>query len=218
MSFRRRNVGVAQPSESDFHPAQSARKPDISEKSLGVSSVSIQAQPRIPGVRPSPLNGRPTTSTGTLSLDGLLAGHSGLALGSSLMFEESGTTDFAGILLKYYAAQGISHGHKVHVVGVQEQWTRELPDVIEQTSSGVNGETNKSDDKDVMKIAWRYERFGDFGSGTHSPIGWTTPFSVHSLALNVQRRPLNENENSSDSANVISNGASDSSLASIPLW
>ena len=48
------------------------------------------------------------TSTGTASLDGLLGGHSGLALGNSLLIEESGTTDFAGALLKYYAAEGIS--------------------------------------------------------------------------------------------------------------
>lgn len=148
MAFRKRNVGINRvPTGSDVPSPAAASSP---------------APTIIPGIRPSPVDGRPTTSTGTPSLDGILAGHAGFALGSSLLVEESGTTDFAGALLKYYAAEGIIQGHKVHVVGLGEQWGRELPGLVgvadgepDATSSGIKS-------KERMKIAWRYERLGEF--------------------------------------------------------
>ena len=111
------------------------------------------------GVRPSPIDGRPTTSTGTPSLDGLLAGHAGLALGTSLLIGESGTTDYAGALLRFYAAEGVVQGHRVHVVGMPEAWGRELPGIAEE-----RGERKKEEAKERMKIAYRYERLGQFGA------------------------------------------------------
>jgi hypothetical protein len=141
MSFRKRNVVIAQPGSSQ--------------------SVNVRSEkPPVPGVRPSPLDGRPTTSTGTRSLDNLLAGHAGLAMGTSLLVEENGTTDFAGALLRYFAAEGIVQGHQVHVMGMNEAWGRELPAVAEGNSM------KKEDEKNIdekMKIAWRYERLGEFG-------------------------------------------------------
>ena len=76
---------------------------------ISTSSASQAATPKtdnapVPGVRPSPHDSRPITSTGTPSLDNLLAGHAGLPLGTSLLIEEHGTTDFSGVLLRYYAA------------------------------------------------------------------------------------------------------------------
>lgn len=146
MAFRKRNVGIN-------------RVPTGSEPSSPATAPS-QAPASIPGIRPSPVDGRPTTSTGTPSLDGILAGHAGFALGSSLLIEESGTTDFAGALLKYYAAEGVVQGHRVHVVGLGEPWGRELPGLIGvadgETETAPNG--NK---KERMKIAWRYERLGE---------------------------------------------------------
>ena len=136
--------------------------------SSGQSSVSVEKAP-VPGVRPSPLDGRLTTSTGTRSLDSLLAGHTGLALGTSLLIEESGTTDFGGSLLRYYASEGIVQGHHVHVLGMNEVWGRELPGLSGEGSSTKSEEQRTSDDK--MKIAWRYERLGEFGAsarGGHS--------------------------------------------------
>lgn len=121
------------------------------------------AVPDIPaaGVRPSPVTSHPTTSTGTPSLDGLLGGHAGVALGSSLLIEESGTTDFAGALLRYYAAEGICQGHVVHVVGAGESWVRELPGVSEEKSRDKGPKVSVDEEK--MKIAWRYERLGQAG-------------------------------------------------------
>ncbi len=146
MSFRKRNVIVTSPG----NPSQSSRSAE---------NDTVQ------GVRPSPLDGRLTLSTGTRSLDALLSGHAGLALGASLLIEESGTTDFGGVLLRHFAAEGIVQGHHVHVLGMNEAWGRDFPGL-----TGTNGGTSNSDNEkgvaaDRMKIAWRYERLGQFGRG-----------------------------------------------------
>lgn len=153
MSFRKRNVGLT-----------STPLPPVSPGvALSLPPASVQQTPQIPGVRPSPLDGRSTTSTGTQSLDDLLAGHAGLVLGNSLLIEESGTTDYAGILLRYYAAEGVLQGHKVHVVAVGEQWRKDLPGPIDVGISSSKEDSIKFMDKEKMKIAWRYERLGEFG-------------------------------------------------------
>lgn len=151
MSFRKRNIALG-----------SAR--------TGEAPAPAPAKTQLPGVRPSPLDGRPVTSIAS-TLDGLLAGHGGLALGCSLLIEENGTTDYAGVLLKFFAAEGLSQGHHVHVIGMPEQWGRELP--------GVAGETGKkerpSETADKMKIAWRYQSLGQHSGtpvsrGGHEPL------------------------------------------------
>lgn len=142
MAFRKRNVALG-------------RTPAASSGGEAPSEVASL------GVRPSPLTSNLTTSTGTPSLDGLLGGHAGLALGSSLLVEESGTTDFAGALLRYYAAEGICQGHVVHVVGAGEGWVRELPGVSEEKSR--DKAPKPAVDEEKMKIAWRYEKLGQAG-------------------------------------------------------
>lgn len=127
----------------------------------GVESPPNTHQAPIPGTRPSPLDGRLTTSTGTRSLDTLLAGHAGIPLGTSLIIEESGTTDFGGTLLRYYAAEGVVQGHHIHVLGMNQAWGRELPG-----QAGTEASSKKPKEKEVsedkMKIAWRYERMKGF--------------------------------------------------------
>jgi len=105
----------------------------------------------------------------------LLAGHAGLALGTSLLVEESGTTDFGGALLRYYAAEGIIQAHDVHLLGVHETWARELPGLSAVESS--KDERKSSDEK--MKIAWRYERLGEFGAGARGGRS----FTVHKIVV-----------------------------------
>ncbi|KAJ5527142.1 hypothetical protein N7513_011301 [Penicillium frequentans] len=158
MSFRKRNIGL----------------------SAGVDRAAIpnaSAQPTppesIPGIRPSPDDGRPTTSTGTPSLDGLLAGHAGLPMGKILLIEENGTTDFAGALLRYYAAEGVVQEQKIHVVGVPEQWGRSLPGLIGTAESLEKRSDKRKDER--MKIAWRYERLGEFGAGIAGSRDAPTP-------------------------------------------
>ena len=150
MSFRKRNIGISSISNSDLP-----------------SAAPVVPKTVLPGVRPSPLDGRFVTSTGTSALDSLLAGHGGLALGCSLLIGESGTTDYAGALLKFYVAEGLLQGHHVHVVGLPEQWGRELPGVVDE-----KGKNKSGDEGDKMKIAWRYENLGQFGSTASSRGGW----------------------------------------------
>lgn len=139
MSFRKRNVVIGTPAGSSVqrHPKQTAI-----------------------GTRPSPFDGRPTTSTGTASLDQLLAGHSGLPLGHSILIEESSTTDFGGILLRYYAAEGLVQGHQVHVLGVDDSWRRELPG-LDLNRSKAEEKKGSAANEEKMKIAWRYETLGN---------------------------------------------------------
>ncbi|KAI0003156.1 PAXNEB protein-domain-containing protein [Xylariaceae sp. FL0662B] len=175
MSFRKRNAVI---NSSSSPPSASLR----AEKST------------IPGVRPSPLDGRPTTSTGTASLDNLLAGHSGLPLGTSLLIEEHGTTDFAGVLLRYYAAQGMVHGHQIHVLGLHQGLRIELPGLATQDKSSAKSETPASD---KMKIAWRYESLGSAGAprdrGTQPRESRSTsgsnPVFCHSFDLTKRLSP-----------------------------
>ena len=150
MAFRKRNVAGGPPTQDSF---------------LG----SPKSSTKISGVRPSSLTSQPVISTGAASLDSLLGGHGGLALGCSLLLEESGTTDFAGALLRYYAAEGVCHGHIVHVVGADEGWVRELPGVAHESRSE-RKETSSSEDERML-IAWRYERLGQAGErGAWTPI------------------------------------------------
>lgn len=151
MSFRRRNVGLSASTNQDQN-VQAASKPSI---------------PAPVGVRPSPLDGRVTISTGTPTLDSLLAGHAGLALGTSLLVEENGTTDYAGALLRYFAAEGLVQGHHVHVVGVREKWGRELPGLVGAAEK--REKVQNADDR--MKIAWRYEKLGQFEGTASSARG-----------------------------------------------
>jgi elongator complex protein 4 len=141
MAFRKRNIGIG-------------RQPVSPASPVAVEAPTPVEQ--LPGVRPSPLTSHPVTSTGAPSIDGLLGGHSGLALGSSLLVGEHDTTDFAGALLRYYAAEGLLQGHVVHIVGVGEGWVREQ----EQEKAT---DTDKAA-QDRMKIAWRYERLGQTSS------------------------------------------------------
>jgi len=159
MSFRRRNIGLSPGTPRGI-----------------ASNVPPTRQPvphqAIPGLRPSPVDGRQTTSTGTPTLDNLLAGHAGLPMGNSLLIGESGTTDFSGVLLRYYAAEGVVQEQTVHVVGVGEQWGRALPGLVEAAEGPEDKEPRAKEEK--MKIAWRYERLGEFGAGIAGSRGGAT--------------------------------------------
>jgi len=139
MSFTKRNTVL-----SSARPSQALAQPKA-EKQLA------------PGLRPSPLDGRPTTSTGTSSLDQLLAGHGGLPLGTCLLIEEQGTTDFSGVVLRYYAAEGLVQGHQVHLVGFPAEWKHQLPGVAVPDAKSKTSGSSAAAPEERMKIAWRYE-------------------------------------------------------------
>lgn len=149
MSFVKRNTVLsARPGRPLSQTAQSSAKKQLS-----------------PGIRPSPLDGRPTTSTGTASLDQLLAGHGGLPLGTCLLVEEQGTTDFSGVLLRYYAAEGLVQGHQVHLVGYPPEWRHQLPALTLAAPDGKPKPVQPAPaPEDKLKIAWRYEALGNAAS------------------------------------------------------
>ena len=143
MSFRRKNVIIG------TGPAANSSTASPPEK-----------QHQAVGIRSSPLDGRLTTSTGTPSLDAVFGGHSGLPMGTSLLVEEAGTTDFGAVILRYYAAEGLVQGHNVHVLGASEDWRRELPGL--SSKAAASGRVSRQGMADTpaeekMKIAWRYE-------------------------------------------------------------
>lgn len=147
MAFRKRNVVLRL--ASDPESSETASEPPLPQGAL-------------PGVRPSLSSSASVTSTGTAELDGLLGGHGGLALGSSFMIGEYGTTDYAGALLRAYVAQGLLHGHDVHLVGVGKGWTQNLPGLASESSSRASRGSGE-DTSEKMKIAWRYEKLGRAG-------------------------------------------------------
>ncbi|KAK6338047.1 hypothetical protein TWF696_001518 [Orbilia brochopaga] len=152
MSFRKRSVVLSADTTTTNPTAATPAATNI--------NTPTATPPK--GTRPSFLTGVSTTSTGTASLDALLSGHAGQPLGSLLLIEESSTTDFAGALLRYYAAEGVVQGQRVVAVGVPESWGRELPGLSERredNSDSTGGGKGKSAER--MKIAWRYEVMGN---------------------------------------------------------
>ncbi|CCG81590.1 PAXNEB protein superfamily [Taphrina deformans PYCC 5710] len=141
-------------------------------------NASSQPLPR--GVRPSAANGVPVTSSGCMSLDTVLSGHGGMPVGSGLVIEENGTTDFSSVLLRYFAVEGLLQGQNLWIGGgVGEHWVRDLPAATDVVAED---ETSNKRLEERMKIAWRYSSLGDFGSG-----------------LRAQNRPLPSNNNNADS-------------------
>lgn len=59
----------------------------------------------------------------------------------------------------------------MHVVGIGEQWGRELPGVTGEIGGNGGKAAGAVVDKEKMKIAWRYERLGEFGAGSSTRGG-----------------------------------------------
>lgn len=67
-------------------------------------------------------------------------------------------------------------GHAVIVVGVGEGWIRELPAVVgDAEAAATSSSSRRKDGAERMKIAWRYERLGEFGSGLAGSSRGTLP-------------------------------------------
>lgn len=191
MSFKKRSIGASKIADRSVDLSTSADTPDAA------TTASTHSAPV--GTRPSPIDGRLTTSTGTPTLDALLAGHAGLPLGHSILLEENGTTDYAGSLLKYYAAEGIVQGHELHIVGVRDGWTRELPGLVGVTDNKT-GAASISRDEDKMKIAWRYEKLGQFGEGPGSRGVFILQISIDNSQCNTFAAAASERHGSSNAS------------------
>lgn len=213
MSFRKRNEPLSGGSLAPSARAPSLRTPISSRVPIVARSPLAPGQPRTalssvnarrekapevdalagnPGIRPSTVTSQPTVSTGCGDLDKIMI-HLGLPLGTSLLIEESGTTDFASVLLRNFAAQGIMHNRldkntiycHVVVVGAPASWAKDLPgeykgnskdqkkNKIAQDSSKIS--VSNMAEKD-LKIAWRY---GVNGHGDRLHDSEEVPNSVY---------------------------------------
>ncbi|AET40926.1 Elongator subunit ELP4 Ecym_7073 [Eremothecium cymbalariae DBVPG len=118
-------------------------------KELDIMKVAdLSVAENHPGIRPSPATSQQTTSTGSQDVDKLL-GHMGLPLGQSLLIEEQTTTDFASILAKSFASQGVIHNRveggnamkngNTHLVlfTLNKNYARELPGVFKGSKKEV---------------------------------------------------------------------------------
>ncbi|KAI9596132.1 Elongator complex protein 4 [Syncephalis fuscata] len=125
------------------------------------------SQPALPqGTRLSVYNTQLLTSTGVSSLDGFIGG--GLPVGTLLLVKEDQHTRYAQLLLRYFMAQGLAHGHGLLVASADNS-----PDTLLQclppwrddghkkestpTPTSTETEGNSNDNSDQMKIAWRYQ-------------------------------------------------------------
>lgn len=153
------------------------RRGPIAKQASSTPEVSILGNP---AVRPSLITSLPTTSTGSSDLDKILL-HQGLPLGHSLLVEESGTTDFASVLLRAFASQGVIHNRiapnqlnsHIIVLGLSPLWSNDLPGLYKGSSkeqkkakiaqneskvsvSNIARGSNAARSDLKMKIAWRY--------------------------------------------------------------
>lgn len=148
------------------------------EKTSGSGGLALAK-----GLRPSAANGHPVTSSGCNSLDTVLSGHGGIPLGCGILVQENGTTDFASVLLRYFAAEGLCQEQHLWIGGgLGEAWARDLPAA---TDAMQEEETSNKKLEERMKIAWRYSSLGDFGTGLRPqgrPMGVATLSGTGSTA------------------------------------
>ncbi|CAI5756990.1 unnamed protein product [Candida verbasci] len=186
MSFRKRSEIIGgtriQPTAVDRNPRQlplripnaavPGRQPiNIGVRKQEIAPIAKQDISNNPGVRPSLVTSQPTTSTGTSDLDKILL-HQGLPLGTSLLIEESGTTDFASVIIRAFASQGILHNRitenlqsHIIVLGLSSTWSNDLPGIYkgsskEQKKAKIAEQESKVSVSNLasndLKIAWRY--------------------------------------------------------------
>jgi hypothetical protein len=175
MSFRKRSMPLT----------NTANPPSSSSPGSSTSTAPVK-QPTAPGVRTSPSFSVPTTSTGLSSLDALLRLGAGLALGSSIVIEEDGTTDYAGAILRCFASEGVLQGHKVFVASM-EQWGAGLPgEVVEKQKREKIIDKDQVAADERMKIAWRYERMGLHGDAPGRIGAFCTPLPCFVFILETE--------------------------------
>ncbi|ODV67146.1 PAXNEB-domain-containing protein [Hyphopichia burtonii NRRL Y-1933] len=198
MANARAPAGVSRPGVPARAPPVNGRGPPVSGRGPPVSGISasrglitpvsskakeqeqFDALMKNPGVRPSLITSQPTISTGSSDLDKIML-HQGLPIGCSLLIEESGTTDFASVLLRAFASQGVIHNRlekdQLHshtiVIGLGAAWAKELPGLYKGSSkeqkkakiqeneskvsvSNLSSAPSSNRAEKDMKIAWRY--------------------------------------------------------------
>lgn len=164
----RRNGPVPSPVQRSSLPVQrnthiSMKKPVVEKNPITKPSLVFTSESCI--------------SSGTSDFDKVLQ-HNGIPLGSLMLLEEDGTTDFTSRLIKVFLSEGVIQNrleelnkkHLTHsiVIGMQPQWSAELPglylgsskDRKKQLVKDQEGKLSVSNvvnsNQNDMKIAWRY--------------------------------------------------------------
>ncbi|KAK9909878.1 hypothetical protein WJX75_008871 [Coccomyxa subellipsoidea] len=97
-------------------------------------------------------------STGLADLDRILGG--GLPLGAVLLLLEDAYCPHGSTLLKYFAAEGVACGHRVHWGGATRPDASSLPSLAKShfASQADDKEPGKQEDP-KLRIAWQYRRY-----------------------------------------------------------
>lgn len=113
------------------------------------------AIPLLPGIKSCSFKSTTVTSSGCESLDNVFGIVGGIPMGSATLLEGSATTDYTSLLLRYFAAEGLLHGHHVHICAMPASWAKELPAV---SSTRVQAKPSLNEN---LRIAWRYKSLGE---------------------------------------------------------
>ena len=153
--------------------------------------VPQQQRKQLAATRISTLNGQQLTSTGVNALDDVFGG--GLPLGTVCLLKHDRMTGYAGLLLKYFAAQGIASDHLLYFAtaeGSPQDWieslmapidtSTEVP-VTSSTSARAMGQL-----RDRMNIAWRYQSQPRLSNALVS--GSIAPDSVYCRTFDITKR------------------------------
>lgn len=177
MSFRKRGDAVNVGALRRGGTAPSAVQRGAVPAPRNPPALAKKAVEKNPVVRPSLVfTSEGCISSGSSDVDKVLQ-HNGIPLGSMILLQEDGTTDFTSRLMKVFLSEGVVQNrveelgrrHLTHsiVVGMPQQWSSELPGLYLGTSKDkkkllVKTEEEKLSVSNVvnsqsdMKIAWRY--------------------------------------------------------------
>ena len=193
MSFRRRGEIVSGRERTPGVPVPNVANPMLNRSAVNRSvrgpPVSVGSKPPVtkntevkeefshPGVKPSiVLSHLPCMSTGTKDIDTILV-HGGIPMDNMILIEEDGSTDFSGVLVKYFVSEGIIQNRLVGngkilnhciVIGMDSIYGNELYNIYagnskERKKKLVKEQEGKLSVSNInanneLKIAWRYKK------------------------------------------------------------
>ncbi|BDA42805.1 Elongator complex protein 4 [Coccomyxa sp. Obi] len=104
------------------------------------------------------LHSQTLISTGLADLDRILGG--GLPLGAILVLFEDAYSPHGSTLLRYFAAEGVVCGHRVHWAGAAVPEPKSLPSLAKSRSHSQQDDQEPGKQEDPkLRIAWQYRRY-----------------------------------------------------------
>ncbi|CAL8467548.1 g7086 [Coccomyxa elongata] len=104
------------------------------------------------------LHSQTLISTGLADFDRILGG--GLPLGAVLVLLEDAYSPHGSTLLRYFAAEGVVCGHRVHWAGATMPEPKSLPSLAKSRSQSQQDDQEPGNQEDPkLRIAWQYRRY-----------------------------------------------------------